>query len=371
MEVRIGIKTKGEPKIRVENGMNILDNMLIGDNFHWERTITACLPGKVEYLPFTSKDKNISIVNSLPLETYLECVVGSEMNAAAPLEFLKAHVIISRNWIAGKIMGSHLSGKEGSRNEEGILIGWDDTGDHEGFHVCSDDHCQRYQGLQEISPEAKEAIHSTEHQVLLDSKGNLIDTRFSKCCGGLTELFSTCWQNKDYESLRSIRDPWCDLSHLDAPERDKIIGSVLKDYDKDTQNYGFRWQTEISKEAIKKNLKSSFHRDIGNIKSIEILHRGPSGRADLIKIKGSVSDLKLGKELWIRRLLSDSHLYSSLFEITDKDSKIILEGKGWGHGVGLCQIGAANMALHGYDCNTILSFYYPGSKLSTLTDFGL
>lgn len=378
MEVRVGIKTVGAPIMKREEGATIVENMLIGDGFHWQRVISARLPGSVETIHNDHKNlkdpndpkepdnsrQNISLINTLPLETYLECVVGSEMNPSSPPEFLKAHAVISRNWVAGKILQTHFAWNVSHKNDETIISGWDDTGDHTGFHVCSDDHCQRYQGLQEISPIALEAIRSTASQFLLDKEGRLIDTRFSKCCGGVTELFSTCWQNVKPNSIESFQDPWCDLTGLDAMQRKNLLHSVLKDYDAETENYGYRWTAEISKEEIRHNLKEKFGRDIGSIKRIEILHRGPSGRADLIEIKGSDKVLKLGKELWIRRLLSGSHLYSSAFEIEDTGNLLILHGRGWGHGVGLCQIGAANMAMHGHDYRRILSFYYPGSILS-------
>lgn len=373
MEVRIGIKTEGEPRFKTENGLTFLENMLIGDSFHWQRVISSILPGKVELFKSeisqsssSFSSDHISLINTLPLETYLECVVGSEMNPEAPIEFLKAHAVISRNWAFGKIKSCHHAGKDGFVNNSSTLIGWDDSSDHRGFHVCSDDHCQRYQGLQQISISAKEAIKSTAGQFLADKNGEIIDTRFSKCCGGKTELFSTCWQNINPPGIQSFPDPWCDLSFLNSEERKNVLFSVLKKYDTETQNYGFRWTSEVSKEKIRQNLKKYFDRDIGEIKSVEILHRGPSGRADIILLNGTISNLKLGKELWIRRLLSDSHLYSSAFEISDHDSYISLQGKGWGHGVGLCQIGAARMALDGHSYTSILSFYYPDSQLISL-----
>lgn len=376
-KVKVGIKTDGEPKLRREGDKIIVENMLIGHGFHWQRSIEAMLPGEVtvvgeKNLSDTAKvssriiDNKITLINILPLETYLECVVGSEMNPSSPIEFLKAHVIISRNWVLGKILSIHHSGREGFRNEEDILVGWDDTAAHHGFDVCSDDHCQRYQGIQEISEVALKAIHATENEIILDSDGKLVDTRFSKCCGGQTELFSTCWQSYEVKCLESFRDPWCDFSDVPLIARRRILSAVLKDYDMKTENYGFRWQQEIKKKDIKKNLKEIFGRDIGEIETVKILHRGPSGRIDSIEIKGSESSLILGKELWIRRLLSSSHLYSSAFEMEDKEDTIFLNGRGWGHGVGLCQIGAANMAINGHDYNSIIKFYYPGSILTSL-----
>lgn len=373
IKVKVGIKTNGLPQIKKAGDFTIVSNMLIGDGFHWQKTIEVRLPGEVILLEKRGKeglseciDAEISLINILPLETYLENVVGSEMNASSPIEFLKAHAIISRNWVLGKIMKIHSTDKKGSIHKDNIIIGWDDTSCHYGFDVCSDDHCQRYQGVQDISQEAIIAIRETKNLVLTDNKGKIIDTRFSKCCGGKTEIFSTCWQTREEDCLESVKDPWCDLSGLEPPERDSLLSTILKVYDKETKNYGFRWHEIVNKTTIKINLKKYFNKDIGEILELEPKRRGPSGRIDLLEIKGTKSNLLLGKELWIRRLLSSSHLYSSAFEIKRKGDDFDIRGRGWGHGVGLCQIGAAHMALHGYDYESILKFYYPGSKLQTL-----
>lgn len=374
MHIRVGIKTLGEPILIKEESYTILKNMLIGDGFHWEKSLEVRLPGEISGFQAENSSEaekgsdnlsgqNVTLINTLPLEKYLECVVGSEMNPSAPIEFLKAHAVISRTWALGKVTDSHDTGKTGWENNREVMVGWDDTGQHCGFHVCSDDHCQRYQGLQPIDPVVLSALKETENEVLFDKENNLLDTRFSKCCGGVTEIFSTCWQNSDNSCLKSLKDPWCDLSRLNQERRRAILASFLKDYDLETQNYGFRWEAEINKAEIKKNLKLKFGRDIGEIETIKVIHRGPSGRIDKIEINGSEGELVFGKELWIRRLLSPSHLYSSAFEIENHGETLKLKGRGWGHGVGLCQIGAANMAANGYDYKQILSFYYPGSRL--------
>lgn len=374
-KIRVGIKTSGSPLIKPLGKSWFLKNMLIGDGFHWQTEIEAILPGEIEKYRDVSKDekysdcdRNISLVNTLPLETYLECVVGSEMNPASPGEFLKAHAIISRSWALGKILVAHRQDSTGKEATAEKLVGWDDTAVHKGFDVCSDDHCQRYQGMQPISDAALEAIKATEHEVLIDSHGQPADTRFSKCCGGITELFSTCWQPVDFHYLESFEDPWCNLEGLAPLQRRALLSNILKDYDLETDGYGFRWHAEVTKEDIKNNLLKNFGRSVGEIRGLEVMHRGPSGRIDLLRIKGSEGILDLGKELWIRRLLSPSHLYSSAFEIEDKGDSLMLSGRGWGHGVGLCQIGAANMALHGHTCREILQFYYPGCKIASLKD---
>ena len=362
--IRVGIKTLDEPQVRKSGKLTSLDNMLIGDGFHWQDSIKAILPGKVESF---EDDSNISLINILPLEDYVECVVGSEMNPAAPIEFIKAHAVISRSWALGKILRVHPSCCIPETHSDKI-VGWDDTGEHIGFDVCSDDHCQRYQGQQDISPQTLEAIKATEGQVIIDSDGNLADTRFSKCCGGVTELFSTCWHSQDFNFLRSLEDPWCNLSDLSPVRRRILLSTILKDYDQKTKGYGFRWNHEISKEEIRNNLRLKFGLEIGEIIRLEPLHRGPSGRIDLLRIVGSEKNINIGKELWIRRLLSDSHLYSSAFEIEDMGDRVKLKGRGWGHGVGLCQIGAANMAANGFNYQDILKFYYPETSLAWINE---
>ncbi|MDE5875897.1 MAG: SpoIID/LytB domain-containing protein [Muribaculaceae bacterium] len=375
--IKVGIKTDGIPILKRHKDYTLVSNMLIGDGFHWQRVISAHLPGEVSLYNSsdhyrkadsdpTETDQHIMLINRLPLESYLECVVGSEMNPSAPIEFLKAHAVISRSWALGKVLGAHSCDCEGYKNTSDCLIGWDDTAGHHGFDVCSDDHCQRYQGVQPIAPIALQAIRDTVGEVLTTPDGSLVDARFSKCCGGRTEVFSTCWQSRSVNCLESFDDPWCDLSGLSADRRHQLLSSILKDYDLITEGYGYRWQTEIPKTTVKENLFQRFGRDIGEILSLEPLHRGPSGRIDLLRIHGTNDTLDLGKELWIRRLLSPSHLYSSAFDIEDLGVSFRLTGRGWGHGVGLCQIGAANMALHGYDYRNILSFYYPGAAITSI-----
>lgn len=385
MEIRVGIKTAGEPVLKQEGEFSVLENMLIGHGFHWERSIRAFLSGKVELYKSGDEDERsacggikswgegnrlagykdkVSLVNTLPVETYLECVVGSEMNPKAPVEFLKAHAVISRSWVVGKILNLHQCGSEGKMDIGGCIVGWDDTGSHQGFHVCSDDHCQRYQGHQKVHPTALEAIQSTADEVLVSGSGKVIDARFSKCCGGVTELFSTCWQPIETDCIESINDPWCDLSGLSVQNRRLLLSNILKDYDLSTSGYGFRWETEITKEEIERNLKEKFGRDIGKILKVTAIHRGPSRRIDMLRLEGADSCLEIGKELWIRRLLSASHLYSSAFDIEDLGDRLKLHGAGWGHGVGLCQIGAAHMAYKGAGYEEILSFYYPGATLT-------
>lgn len=365
--IKVGIPTAGRPKVRPEEGVNILENQLIGLGFHWQKVIRSVLPGKL----FLNDDPVFTVLNRLPLETYLECVIGSEMNPDSPIEFLKAHAVISRSWAAGKLRSKKRVIGEMTRQPDRLII-WEDESDHQGFDVCSDDHCQRYQGYQfsngddEIrSSKTAEAVRETSGLVLKDKEGNLVDARFSKCCGGKTELFSTAWQDREMPCLESFDDPWCDLSKLSPSQRDEVLKTILKDYDMANQG-GYEWEADIDKSQIRKNLSEKFGYDIGEIKRIDPLERGKSGRIKLLKIAGAAGEMTFGKELAVRKLLSGTHLYSSNFNITDLGNSFHLRGKGWGHGVGLCQIGAAVMALKGYSFREILSFYYPGSEISAL-----
>lgn len=367
-EIIVGIPTDGLPLTERQGDLTILYNMLIGKNFHWQKSLKVLLPGIVEIHP----ESEYSVINRVPLEKYLECVVASEMNPQAPVEFLKAHAVISRSWAIGKITGVHDHSDVEKINSGEIIVNWEDTCDHDGFHVCSDDHCQRYQGVQSVHESVKKALEATRGEVLTAPDGHLVDARFSKCCGGKTELFSTCWQSHEEACLESFADPWCDLSSIESSVRNRILHSILKDYDL-MNGGGYSWTTTVTSGEIRDNLYRKFGRDIGEIKDIRILSRGSSGRAKNLRLTGTKGNLSLGKELMIRRLLSPTHLYSSWFDIAPLSSEKAakngdapawkLKGRGWGHGVGLCQIGAARMALEGYTYKDILSFYYPGSYL--------
>lgn len=362
--INIGIATQGQPVFEKHDGYTLLKNQRIGLEFHWEQIIESRLPGEV----WENDDPVFRLINRVPLETYLECVIGSEMNPEAPLEFLKAHAVISRCWAIGKISGSHNIEAIGKTDTPKRIINWEDTADHNGFDVCADDHCQRYQGLQKIDNRTKESIRATSGLVLVSSEGGIVDTRFSKCCGGRTEVFSSCWQSRNEPCLESFEDPWCNLTDLEPQKKELILKSILKEYDLINEG-GYKWSTSITEKDIRKNLNGKFGRDIGRIEDIKVIERGPSGRATLLRLKGSEGELEIGKELMIRRLLASTHLYSSRINITRESchpDTYHIDGRGWGHGVGLCQIGAARMALEGCNFREILSFYYPGSILKSI-----
>lgn len=358
MEIEVGIHTLGTPMTEDRKEGTLVRNMLIGKGFHWQRTIQAILPGTVRL-----SDGECGLINRLPVERYLECVVGSEMNPAAPVEFLKAHAVISRSWAVGKIRHAHNEGGTGKIHTDGKVIDWDDTGSHTGFDVCSDDHCQRYQGIQTLRAEVRDALANTAGEVLVDGDGNIVDARYSKCCGGVTELFSTCWQDDEPNCLESFIDPWCDLSRLTDDERSGVLRAILKDYDReDTRPFG-EWETEVRAQTIAAKLREMTGINVGDVTALEAVERGPSGRMKVLRVTGTRGTADIGKELMIRRLLSPTHLYSSAFDIEKHDGGFVLRGRGWGHGVGLCQTGAARMALKGFDYASILAFYYPGSRI--------
>lgn len=368
MMIEVGIATDGKPRMYKEGCITVVENVLIGTGFHWEQRLICRFPGEIRSAP-----ENLypfTLINRLPLETYLECVVGSEMNPDAPAEFLRAHAIVSRSWAAGKILGIHSGEKDKSVGKifsDNKIIDWEDTEDHEGFHLCNDDHCQRYQGIQPLTDEGRRAIRDTAGMVIVSAGGDLIDARFSKCCGGHTELFSSCWQNTNPAGLESFYDPWCDLSGMTPGERDALLRTVLKGYDRSTGG-GYRWQRTLYGDEMRRLINERYGIDVGKIEDLHPCVTGESGRITLLKITGDKRSIVLGKELAIRRTLARDCLFSSAFEVvsasdTNGVRQFNIEGKGWGHGVGMCQVGAARMAAEGKTAEEILRFYYPGCRL--------
>lgn len=362
--IKVGIHTKGRAETEtLPSGMTRIKNAVIGIGFHWERVFPLMVKGEI--LAGEQRESTIGLIVGIDAEDYLRSVVSSEMAPTAPEEYLKAHAIISRSWLLGKVSGCHAGGGEGKEYLTERITDWADTSDHDGFHVCNDDHCQRFQGEECVARRASEAVEATRGIVLADRGGGIADARFSKCCGGRTEIFSTCWQNEDLPYLKSFPDPYC----LRAPEMSgEVLATVMKDYDRDSTPDFLHWQTVVGPELIKRRLKEIYGRDIGEIRKIEPVSYGPSGRILRLKLYGSSGVLSIGKELAVRRMLSDSHLLSSAFTIEERDGKFHLTGRGWGHGVGLCQIGAAVMALEGKSAGEILQFYYPETKLVKLYD---
>uniref|UniRef100_A0AB33JPK5 SpoIID/LytB domain-containing protein n=1 Tax=Prevotella sp. GTC17262 TaxID=3236797 RepID=A0AB33JPK5_9BACT len=370
-----------------------LEDVTIGINFHWERKEVQTFLG---ILRFTVDGDRIWAINVLPVEQYLESVISSEMSATSSLELLKAHAVISRSWLLAQMEKRNQTNEETEKvssctRDDDQLIRWYDRKDHTLFDVCADDHCQRYQGItKETSPHVKEAIRQTSGQVLI-SKGEICDARFSKSCGGVMEEFQYCWEDTPKDYLVALADTANEHVFPDlriekeadrwirtTPEsfcntRDKhVLSQVLNDYDQETTDF-FRWHVDYTQQELSALILKKTQIDFGQILDLQAVERGKSGRICKLRIVGTKRIFTIGKELEIRRALSESHLYSSAFVVDrlDMDAKGVprqfrLIGAGWGHGVGLCQIGAAVMGEQGYLYNQILLHYYPGASVCSL-----
>ncbi len=369
-------------------------DVVIGVNFHWERRETQRFSGSLSIIVENGK---LTLVNILPVEDYLMSVISSEMSATAAPEFLKAHAVISRSWLLAQIdknkkLASENTEYSSCTRTDDELIRWYDREDHVNFDVCADDHCQRYQGItRQSTPTVRTVIEATRGLVITDEDGELCDARFSKCCGGVFEQFENCWEPRHFHYLVARLDgakpmEFPDLTReeearkwiLGAPEAfcntndADILGQVLNNYDQETTDF-YRWKVEYTQNELAALIAERSGIDFGGIVALEPIERGTSARLVRLRIVGTKKTMTIGKELEIRRTLSTSHLYSSAFvvEAGEKDENglprtFILRGAGWGHGVGLCQIGAAVMESKGYDFRSILSHYFPGSKLTTL-----
>jgi SpoIID/LytB domain protein len=338
-----------------------LHDVTIGVHFHWERKETQEFCGTLRLV--VEADKIVAI-NELPVERYLTSVISSEMSATASLEFLKAHAVISRSWLLAQMIKRQQQEKGGASffsfiKKDDEMIRWYDRDDHTIFDVCADDHCQRYQGItKQSSPAVEQAIQATRGQILA-YEDEICDTRFSKCCGGQTEEFQYCWEDTPKPYLLSFHDPYCNTS-------DKhILSQVLNDFDQDTPDF-YRWTVEYTQEQLSELVNRKLKDDFGTITDLIPLERGKSGRIWKLKIVGTKKTFTIGKELEIRRALSETHLYSSAFEVEKQGNRFILHGSGWGHGVGLCQIGAAVMGEQGKSYDEILLFYYKGADIQKL-----
>lgn len=376
-----------------------LSDVTIGVNFHWERKETQTFLGTLHFVVESDK---ICAINELPVERYLESVISSEMSATSSLELLKAHAVISRSWLLAQMKKRREVAESGNNffsfvKKDDRLIRWYDREDHTIFDVCADDHCQRYQGItKETSPHVAEAIRQTKGQILMDGD-DICDARFSKCCGGVTEEFQYCWEDTPKNYLSSVRDimqgvksvgsaapaPMPSLQDEAAADAwirsnppafcnttdKKILSQVLNDYDQETADF-YRWKVTLTQEKLKQLLDEKLKMNFGDILDLQAEERGKSGRISKLRIVGTEKTFVIGKELEIRRALSDTHLYSSAFVVDrcDIDEKGVPQrfdiiGAGWGHGVGLCQIGAAVMGEEGFDYDAILLHYYQGAEI--------
>ena len=360
-----------------------LEDVTIGVNFHWERKEAQTFLGK---LRFIVENNNICAINELPVETYLISVISSEMRATSSLELLKAHAVISRSWL----LENNNAVKQPSlfKTDEEI-VRWYDREDHKHFDVCADDHCQRYQGITKAANKhVVEAIKQTAGEILT-SHGEICDARYSKCCGGAVEEFQYCWENIKKPYLQALPDTMPDTTSLpnltnEAVARQwilsspnafcnttnqKVLSQVLNDFDQETTDF-YRWTQIYSQAEVKQLLEEKLAMQFGDIIDLIPMERGKSGRIYRLKIIGTQRTLIIGKELEIRRALSKSHLYSSAFVVEKVDIKdgvpqqFIIKGAGWGHGVGLCQIGAAMMGVQGYRYDEILLHYYKSAEIT-------
>ncbi|SUC12182.1 SpoIID/LytB domain-containing protein [Prevotella pallens] len=368
-----------------------LEDVTIGVNFHWERKEAQTFLGK---LRFIVENNNICAINELPVETYLISVISSEMRATSSLELLKAHAVISRSWLLAQMEQRKAENNNAVKqpslfktDEE--IVRWYDREDHKHFDVCADDHCQRYQGITKAANKhVVEAIKQTAGEILT-SRGEICDARYSKCCGGAVEEFQYCWENIRKPYLQALPDTMPDTTSLpnltnEAVARQwilsspnafcnttdqKVLSQVLNDFDQETTDF-YRWIQIYSQAEVKQLLEEKLAMQFGDIIDLIPMERGKSGRIYRLKIIGTQRTLIIGKELEIRRALSKSHLYSSAFVVEKVDIKdgvpqqFVIKGAGWGHGVGLCQIGAAMMGVQGYRYDEILLHYYKSAEIT-------
>lgn len=369
-----------------------VSDVTIGVNFHWQRRETQRFSGSMKII---NENGLVTLINILPVEDYLCSVISSEMSATANLEFLKAHAIISRSWVLAQMTRGKDADNErcpSSIVTDSEIVRWYDREDHQNFDVCADDHCQRYQGItRQTTQTVRQAVDATRGIVLTDNDGKLADARFSKCCGGVFEEFENCWEPVHHSYLSARRDStdaerFPDLT-IEENAREwilsrptaycntsdaKVLGQVLNSYDLETKDF-YRWTVEYSQEELSKLVYRRSGIDFGLIKSLEPIERGTSGRIVRLKITGTKRTMIIGKELEIRRTLSPTHLYSSAFVVEagpvddlGVPTSFRLYGAGWGHGVGLCQIGAAVMSASGHKFDVILHHYFPGAVLTSL-----
>ena len=349
-----------------ESASFTMKDVVIGKDFHWQRREAQTFKGSLRLL--VDEDK-IVCINDIAIEDYLISVISSEMSATCSSEFLKASAVISRSWLLAQIEKRKSLGNSGQnfftfKKTDNELIRWHDREDHTIFDVCADDHCQRYQGITRATRrEVEEAVRATRGQILT-YEGAVCDARFSKCCGGRTEEFESCWEDKHHPYLESVEDPYCN-THDTA-----ILSEVLNDYDLETTDF-HDWTEVLQQDAAQHFIKSQLKLNFGKIKDLIPIQRGKSGRIVRLQIVGTERTIIIGKELEIRSALSASHLKSSAFEVERQDvdaedvpARFVLHGHGWGHGVGMCQIGAAVMGHKGFTYDQILHHYYPGAEIT-------
>ena len=367
--ISVGILKAREVRYEQHADSFTLHGVTIGKEFHWQQQEEQRFEGRLRLL---ADGDEWWAIDDIGVEDYLKSVVSSEMNAAAPLEFLKAHAIVSRSWLLAQLE-RRRSGKNETKataaaaavsDSADEVIRWYDHDDHTLFDVCADDHCQRYQGLARITDAARRAVAETRGMVLTYG-GRVVDARFSKCCGGVSERYETCWDDTPHPELASVSD--CDETGqcFCSTPSDELLRTVLNSYDTATRDY-YRWQVRYTPDELGALIARRSGIDVGTVEALEPVERGVSGRLSRLRIVGSKHTVVVGKELEIRRWLSPTHLYSSAFQVERTGTHFVLHGSGWGHGVGLCQIGAAVMGSRGYTCQQILEHYYPTCRVERI-----
>jgi SpoIID/LytB domain protein len=351
-----------------------LDDVTIGIGFHWERKERQVFRGAFRLI---KREAGLTVINDVSLEEYVTSVISSEMSASCPLEMLKAHAVISRSWLWFPKANPPLSGTEQNRNVDSReILRWYGRAAHPDFDVCADDHCQRYQGITKaFSSSAAEAVRATSGE-FLRYHGAICDARFSKSCGGITERYAVAWEDEKIPYLESVYDgasqpsiPNSETWIRSSPpaycntDDSELLSRVLPGFDQETRDF-YRWQVAYTGHEFADLIRSRIGVDLGPIRNMQALDRGASGRIYRMKITGERDYIVIGKELEIRRALSPTHLYSSAFVVDNESGRFVLRGAGWGHGVGLCQIGAAVMANGGANYAEILRHYYRGTSVS-------
>jgi stage II sporulation protein D len=351
-----------------------IPDVTIGIGFHWQRDERQVFRGALRVV----EDQGLTAINDVPLDEYVTSVISSEMSASCPLELLKAHAVISRSWLLHPRSHPEARGRgNGELRRPGEVVRWYGREAHRLFDVCADDHCQRYQGITKtFSAAAQRAVAETSGELLL-YRNRVCDARFSKCCGGRSERYRSAWDDRDVPYLACVYDgppppppfeasawilgdppAWCNT------QDPALLAQLLPGFDQETRDF-FRWTVVLSGEEIRRYVGEKLGVDLGTVRVLEPLERGDSGRIVRLRISGDAGTLVVGKELEIRRALAPTHLYSSAFVVDEVAGRFTLHGAGWGHGVGLCQIGAAVMATQGRDYRQILAHYYPGTSLGS------
>jgi len=355
--------------LSVGRGIQI-SRVIAGRSFHWRKEISPTFSGKLEV---NVTDNLLTIVNELPFEDYLACVISSEMSKDCPVEFMKAQACAARSWA-----WVFLNNKHPGQN----------------FDVCNDDDCQRYQGVTYLSQQVIDAVIECKGEFILAADQTVVPAYYSKCCGGIIEsaeeIFGFDIQNlqttpdsksslkkiaseDDFKELMTSSEGiFCSPSVVQESELSQYLGSVDKD-----QPY-FRWSYSVSGEQIITNIREKFELpEASQLLELKPGKRSGGGRYLSFEVNyqtqsGATKTLSLKNQYDIRRLLHESFLFSSAFVHSCKHSKegkiesVELRGSGWGHGVGLCQIGAVGMALQGFRYQEILGHYYPGATFEKL-----